>query len=134
VLLETKSESGILKTAIIGFGVNVNMEEIPEEIQEEATSVYKELGQKVDRTQLLVNILYYLENLVSLIESDKENEIIELWKRYDTTLGKRVAIVSGDKRIEGIAQDLDDKGFLLVKTDDGKTKRVVTAESVRLLE
>ncbi len=134
VLLETKSESGILKTVVIGFGVNVNMEEIPDEIEEDATSVYLELGQKVDRTQLLVNILYYLENLVSLIESDRENEVIELWKHYDTTLGKRVAVISGDKRIEGVAKDLDDKGFLLVKTDEGKLKRVVTAESVRLLE
>ncbi len=134
VLLETKSESGMLKTAIIGFGINVNMEKIPDDIKDVATSVYLEVGEKVDRTQLLVNVLYYLENLIGLIEANRENEVVEMWKRYDITLGKRVAVISGDTKVEGIAEKLDDKGFLVVKLDDGTHRRVVTAESVRILD
>ncbi len=133
VLLETKSESGILKSVVIGFGVNVNVESMPEEIDGIATSVFIELGKKIDRAQLLVNVLYYLENLVKLIESDKEAEIIEMWKNYDTTIGKRILVIGSGERIEGVAEGIDKNGFLLVKTDDNNLKRVVTADSVRFL-
>jgi BirA family biotin operon repressor/biotin-[acetyl-CoA-carboxylase] ligase len=133
VLVETKSESGILKSAVIGFGVNANIESIPDEIMGSATSIYLELKQKIDRAQLLVNILYYLENLVRLIESDNDAEILEMWKKYDTTISKSVLVLSGDERIKGIAEGIDENGFLLVKTDRGEIKRVVTADSVRFL-
>ena len=133
VLVETKSESGILKSAVLGFGVNVNMEDTPDDIDNAVTSIYLEVGHKIDRTQLLVNILYYLENLVSLIETDKESKILELWRNYDMTIGKRVLIISSNEKIKGTAEDIDKNGFLIVKTDKGELKKVVTADSVRFL-
>ncbi len=134
VLLETQSESGILKYAIIGFGVNVNMESIPDEIKNSATSIYLETGKKADRALLLSNILYYLENMISLIEAGSESSIMKLWRKYDTTLGRRILVTSAKENIEGLAYDIDEKGFLIVKKDNGELKKVVTADSVRLLD
>ncbi len=133
VLLETKSESGILKSAIVGFGINANMESIPDELQDTATSVMMEIGEKVDRATLLSNILYYMENMFRLIEEDKDDKVFELWKKYDMTIGKRVKIISSDGEVEGVASDIDEQGFLLVKTDDGSVRRVVTADSLRFV-
>lgn len=133
VLLETQSESGILKYAVIGFGVNVNMKSVPDEIKSSATSIYIETGKKADRALILSNILYYLENTISLIESGSESKVIELWRKYDITLGKRVLVTSAEETIEGLAYDIDEKGFLIVKKDNGKLKKVVTADSVRFL-
>ncbi len=133
VLVETKSESGILKSCVIGFGVNANIENVPDEIKQSATSIYLELHQKIDRAQLLANILYYIENLVRLIEFDSDTDILKMWKQYDTTIGKNVFVISGNEKIKGIAKNIDENGFLLVQTDSGNIKRVVTADSVRFL-
>ncbi len=133
VLIEAKSESGILSSVVIGFGINVNIESIPEEIKDSATSIYLELKQKIDRAQLLVNILYYLENLIQLIESNKKEKIIELWKKYDTTIGKKVLVISSNGNMEGVAKDIDEDGFLLIETPSGDIKRVITADSVRFI-
>ncbi len=134
VLIETKSESGIIKSAVIGFGVNANLESVPDDIKDTATSIYLELGKTIDRAQLLVNILYYLENLVKLIESDGESKVIEMWENYDTTIGKKVLVISANERVEGVAEGIDKNGFLLVRTAGDDLKRVVTADSVRFLD
>ncbi len=132
VLLETKSESGILSSAVIGFGINVNLESIPKEIDQAATSMKIETGENIDRTILLTNMIYYFENLISMIEEGKQSRILDIWKQYNNTLGRNVEIISDNESIKGLAKDIDDKGFLLVETKDG-IKRVVTSDSLRFL-
>lgn len=133
VLLETKSESGILKSAVIGIGINVNVEEFPEDIKDDAVSVYEILHKKIDRALLLSNLLYYLENIIHMLESGRRAEIFEMWRRYDITLGKKVKIINNSVSIEGAAKDIDKDGFLMV--DTGNTlKKVVTSDSLRILD
>lgn len=132
VLLETKSESGVLTHAIIGFGVNVNMENIPEEIKDKATSMLIETKEKIDRATLLCNILYYLENLINIFDKKGKDAIFELWKKHNNTLGRKVKITTDGEEFEGIAKDIDKDGFLLVDTGDD-VKKVITADSVRFI-
>lgn len=133
VLLETKSESGILKSAVIGIGINVNMEEFPEDIKDSATSVYKILHQKIDRALMLSNLLCYLENIIHMLESGKRDDIFKMWRRYDITLGKRVKIINNNVSIEGVAKDIDKDGFLMVDVGN-MLKKVVTSDSLRILD
>ncbi|WP_022669934.1 biotin--[acetyl-CoA-carboxylase] ligase [Hippea alviniae] len=132
VLLETKSESGILTHAIIGFGINVNMESMPDELKDKATSMMIETGMSVDRATLLCNILYYLENLINIFNKNGKSAIFDLWKKYNNTLGRKVRIITDEGEFEGIAKDIDKDGFLLVDTGDD-VKKVITADSVRFL-
>ena len=46
---------------VIGTGINTNVEEFPEEIQSVATSLIKELGEKVNRAELIAACLKYFE-------------------------------------------------------------------------
>ena len=133
VLLETRSEGGVLTHAVIGFGVNVNMEEMPEELKDSATSMYLITKTQIDRATLLSNILFYLENLISLLVSEGRGKIFELWKNYNNTLGRTVEIHSNGEVIKGIAKDIDKDGFLLVDVG-GDVRKVVTADSVRFAD
>jgi len=132
VLLETRSEGGVLTNAIIGFGINVNMEEVPEEIEDTATSMYLVTKSKIDRAMLLTNILFYFENLLNILVNEGRDKIFEIWRKYNNTLGRKVEIHSNGKVLKGIAKDIDKSGFLLVDVD-GEVKKVVTADSVRFL-
>ncbi len=133
VLLETKSESGILKSAVIGIGINVNVEEFPEDIKDDAMSVYEILHKKIDRALLLSNLLYYLENIIHMLESGRRADIFKMWRRYDITLGKKVKIINNNVSIEGVAKDIDKDGFLMVDTGN-ILKKVVTSDSLRILD
>ena len=133
VLLETKSESGILKSAVIGIGINVNVEEFPEDIKDDAMSVYEILHKKIDRALLLSNLLYYLENIIHMLESGRRADIFKMWRRYDITLGRKVKIINNNVSIEGVAKDIDKDGFLMVDTGN-ILKKVVTSDSLRILD
>jgi BirA family transcriptional regulator, biotin operon repressor / biotin---[acetyl-CoA-carboxylase] ligase len=68
VLLGDRKVAGILAEArdgrvVLGVGINVNVEpaELPQEVAKPATSLLSELGETVDRAELLVALLESLE-------------------------------------------------------------------------
>ena len=95
--------------AIIGVGINLK-NEIPEEIRDVAIGL-----PWIDRDELLPVLLDEIE-----IQIDKNpQEIIESWKKYDITLGKKVKITDRNEMYEGIAKDIARDGHLIVKTEKG---------------
>lgn len=130
VLVDAKSDISSIDEIIIGFGVNINWADIPEETN--ATSVYEVTKKTTDRLFILDKIVQYLEALIKLIENKRKSNIIKLWRLYDTTLSRKVEIISDSKKIIGKASDIDEYGFLLVETQNG-IQRIITSDSVRFL-
>jgi BirA family biotin operon repressor/biotin-[acetyl-CoA-carboxylase] ligase len=130
VLVDAKSDIYSIDEIIIGFGVNINWADIPEETN--ATSVYEVTKKTTDRLFILDKIVQYLEALIKLIENKRKSNIIKLWRLYDTTLSRKVEIISDSKKIIGKAIDIDEYGFLLVETQNG-IQRIITSDSVRFL-
>ena len=55
------------------------------------------------------------------------------WKKYAGFLGRRVEVRIGDERLSGVALDVDVKGALVLRLEDGATKRVLAGDvSLRL--
>ena len=52
--------------------------------------------------------------------------ILEEWKSYNNILGKRIDVDIGDKIITGKAIDINEKGALILKTDTGETKEIIS--------
>ena len=46
---------------VIGVGINVNLDEMPEEISQTATSILRERGEKTARAELLQEVLVRFE-------------------------------------------------------------------------
>lgn len=130
VLVDAKSDISSIEEIVIGFGVNVNWQNIPEEIN--ATSVYEVTKKTTDRLFILGKIVQYLEALIKLIENKQKSNIIKLWRLYDTTLNRKVEIISDSKKIIGWASDIDEYGFLLLETQNG-VQKIITSDSVRFL-
>ena len=61
ILTEMSAEMTGIHYLVIGTGINTNVEEFPEEIQSVATSLIKELGEKVNRAELIAACLKYFE-------------------------------------------------------------------------
>ncbi len=130
VLVDIKSDMTLIDEFIIGFGVNVNWYNIPEELN--ATSVYEVTNKITDRLSLLDKIMHYMFLLIKLIENNYKKNILKLWKLYELTLKKNVEISSDGQKIIGMAKDIDEYGFLLVETPKG-IERIITCDNLRFL-
>lgn len=132
ILINNKKVCGILSELIkdriiIGIGINVNIDiqEFPIDLRGSVTSLMNELGNEVDREELLVNIIKEIENMYLKFD---ENEILKNWKAFDITLNKYVKVLLNDKVIEGLAIDIDNDGALLIKTSSNELMRFYSCD------
>ena len=129
ILTEMSAEMDYIHYVVIGMGINVNIdkEEMPEEIQNIATSLSQITGKKISRLKLLNKILYYLEHLYIICQEEGFAPILDEWRKYSITLNQHIRVIGTNEVLEGIAVDIDDDGALLVNID-GQIKRVLAGD------
>jgi BirA family biotin operon repressor/biotin-[acetyl-CoA-carboxylase] ligase len=117
ILSEFDTKKNIINYAIIGIGINLN-NKINGEIKEIATSLSKEFGSDISKIKFLRFILkYFDQNYKKLIIGDFDN-IKKLWISYSKIIGKIVKIMDNGKEISGIISDVDENGYLIIKSED----------------
>jgi BirA family biotin operon repressor/biotin-[acetyl-CoA-carboxylase] ligase len=134
ILIEMDSEQDVLRHAIVGVGINVNvrMRDFPADVRPIATSLREALGRDVPRVALLQRILEHVEVLYDAYLERGPSPILDAWRALPTILGQRVAVEELRERWEGTALDLDGEGALLVRRDNGAVQRVLAGD-VRII-
>lgn len=122
ILIESISQGSKIERVVIGIGVNVNQNSFQGTFNYPPTSIRNELGHNVDREKLMAEILNNFETLIEKIKVDKR-ELLKDWKLRCDMIGEKISIVENDKEIFGIFDDIDDEGFLLLKTK-GKIEKI----------
>jgi BirA family biotin operon repressor/biotin-[acetyl-CoA-carboxylase] ligase len=120
MLFEMEAEGDIVTFINVGMGINVNND--PEKNEPEATSLKKITGKEITRKKLLSEFLNEFENIVNV--KPLEN-VISMWKRCTTTIGRQVKIVTSREISEGLATDVDENGALVLKLADGSIKKII---------
>ena len=140
VLINGKKIAGILAEVItgrdgiefivLGIGININnpSHEFPDDLRTPPTSVMTELGIPGSRVELLQKLLLSLEQHYELLLTDDFTSILEKARRLSTVLGQKVQFDENGANLAGIALDLDENGFLLVRDEKGKIHTVVSGE------
>ena len=130
ILIETELSGDDVKYALVGIGLNVNFDvgAVPE-IAEIATSVRRELGRDASREELLAALLNAFE--VRYEQALEGDAVFQAWRSRLETLGRRVRATLGERVEEGVAEDVDAEGNLLVRRNDGSLA-VVEAGDVTL--
>lgn len=112
------SHGGALDFVILGVGLNANVD--PEDLgvtDREVATLRSELGRDVDLVELLGAILRCLS--AELEQIGDFSAILEGWREFDCTLGRRVQVRGLGTVVEGEALDLSPEGALILKTRDG---------------
>ncbi len=133
ILTELAAEPDGVHWVVLGAGVNVNArpEDFPAELREEATSVLIERGQAAPRALFAAACLTALEDWLDRHGERGFGAIREAWRERSVTLGRAVAVQVEGRVVRGTAEDLDETGALLVRTEDGLER--VTSGDVKLL-
>jgi BirA family biotin operon repressor/biotin-[acetyl-CoA-carboxylase] ligase len=124
VLINEKKVCGILTqlvgTCIVaGIGINVNQTEFEPGLRTPATSLLIESGTKQSREKVLISLL---ESLDTFCELDTPAVLRAFSATSSFANGRRVTVEEGGH--EGITAGLDECGFLLLRTSDGKLQRL----------
>ena len=128
ILAEAVSSAGAIDYVVLGFGINVRPCAYPDDVAARATSVESELGRRVDRGLLLAESLAALSNRYMMLHGGAAADVIAAWQmRAATHMGRRVEWDAERGSFQGVAQDIDAEGALLVRVDN-QIVRVVSGE------
>ncbi len=126
VLMEARGPAVI---AGIGINVNIAVDHFPPDIRPIATSLLSVLAHPVDLPALARTLLEQFERTYDLLALNTE-DVLAGWRARDLTRGRRVRL-SGAEDLEGVAEDVDRTGALLVRTGAGIRRIVVGDVSLR---
>ena len=132
ILLEISADPDRIEYVVVGTGVNMYSGAYPPELSGRAVSVEELTDGAVPlRREVLTRYLAALEELMDRLERQGFAGIAAEYRAQSCTLGSQVQ-VSGAVEMTGVAEDIDGTGALLVRTDDGTLRRVLSGDvSVR---
>jgi BirA family biotin operon repressor/biotin-[acetyl-CoA-carboxylase] ligase len=134
---EVTGSPAMLRYAVIGVGINLNHIAFPETLADAATSLRMETGSTVSREELLIALLKQIEEEMTLLVRDWHGTdngpgVYARFSEASTWVyGKRVHVAEAGG-YTGVTAGFDSQGFLLVETDDGQ-RRTVLSGGVREL-
>jgi BirA family biotin operon repressor/biotin-[acetyl-CoA-carboxylase] ligase len=133
ILTETRINSNNTNCVIVGIGINVNIKiiEFPENIRMYLTSLQEITGEKVSRIILTRNIFCEFEKYYEIFKEGKFSLILNEWKLLNNTIGKNIAIDTGNKIVTGEVIDITEKGRLILVNDDGQSVEIISGTIVR---
>ncbi len=131
VLIHQRKVAGILtqlidSCVIAGIGINVNQTRFPSDLRTAATSLRMESNGRVQsREEVIVQLLEAIEAFTQLLASEGSGAILKAFAAASTYVtGRRV--VAEENGYKGTTAGLDESGFLLLRTDEGRTVRIAS--------
>ncbi len=133
ILTEMAAEPDAVQWVVLGVGVNLNArpEDFPDDLRARATSLAIERGQPVPRALFAAALLARLEEWIDRHADEGFGPVRRAWVERSVTLGRRVEAEVEGRLVEGVADDLDASGALLVRTAGGVVR--VVAGDVQIL-
>lgn len=134
ILTEIKADMDRIFHAVIGIGININLEagDMSDEIKACATSIKNESGDTQSRTLIAIEIIKELDRWYSMLLNSGKKPIIDEWLKLSSTIGRAVKVTVGNNVFTGIAESIDDEGMLILKLP-GNTLKKISAGDVTIL-
>ena len=127
ILTELGATGTRLDYVVVGMGLNVNLDlaTLPE-VMSPPTSLQFEMGQAVSRLELLLAILGGIDRRYQRLLAGWSPH--EEWRQHLDTLGRQVSVGTAGEAIEGLAEDVDADGALIVRCGSGERRRVLVGD------
>ena len=133
ILTEAVAKFSTIETVIVGVGIDANLEinDLPEELQDGTTTLKEELGKEGDENLLIRIFLEEFEKISKIFYNKGYEEILKEWRKRSYTIGKIVEVREPfntyyDAYVVGIGKE----GALIVEKIDGTLEKVISGECV----
>ena len=132
ILTEMSTQVDYINHVTVGVGINVNVQNFPEEIQT-ATSLLSETGTQTKRAPVIAAVMKHFEENYKIFMQTED--MSGLMKKYSSLLvnqDREVLILEKDAEYKAYAEGINQKGELVVRREDGAVENICAGEvSVR---
>ena len=130
ILLESEGGGSTSTYVVVGIGMNlaIDLKQLSAELQTTSTSLLNEVHQAVDYHKFLQTFFRIFEHFYAIYQEQRFSNILAEWKTFTDTLGKQVKIQTITETVQGTAVDIDESGFLLLRTSEGELKKILSGD------
>jgi len=130
ILLESETNGQASTYVVVGVGINLNVDlkDLASDLRAYSTSISSEVGNPVDYHEFLKTFFMQFESSYRVFKEQRYERIIDEWKDHADTLGKTIRVKTSTETLQGTAFDIDQYGFLLIKTEQGATKKILSGD------
>lgn len=128
ILTELSAEMERVNYVVVGPGINVKTLEFPDEIEDKATSLYKE-GYKISRVDIVRQFCVEFEKLYKayILDGDRKTTI-NICREYSPIINKEIYIIKNNKKELVKCIDINENGNLVIKERNGQVKEIMSGE------
>ena len=133
ILTEAITSFNTIESVIIGVGIdaNISIENFPEELQENMTTLNDEIGEKVDENLLIKLFLEEFDKISEQFINEEYETILKEWRKNSYTIGKIVEVHEPfSKPYDGYVLGISRDGSLVVEKIDGTLEKVISGECI----
>ncbi len=127
VLVESQLQPGGAMGWVVGVGINVNHERLPDPISDIAVSMRLATGQRFDLPSLFALLMNRLEGLY-----DEGADLVAMWETRSDMIGRRVEARRDGKVSHVTVTGVSAEGHLQVVFDDGRTQAWASATGLEI--
>lgn len=115
--------------AVVGIGINVNADCVPDGLNQPASSLKLLYNMAFDRIALGLRIADLLTELAGMLKAGCENSIVNFYSKHCITLGRAVEVIRSDgSGYEAQAVEIDRFGRLVVSKTNGNNETIDSAD------
>lgn len=130
ILTEISTGDNTIDYIVVGIGIdaNIDLDLIPPELRDTATSLKNELNEDISRMILVQKFLDNFEKTYDEFKIGNFHNILNKWRRCSKTIGSKVEVKTGTKFIKGEAVGVTREGALILELEDGSLKKIISGE------
>lgn len=133
ILTEAITSFNTIESVIIGVGIdaNISIENFPEELRKNMTTLNDEIGEKVNENLLIKLFLEEFEKISEQFINEEYETILKEWRKNSYTIGKIVEVHEPfSKPYDGYVLGISRDGSLVVEKIDGTLEKVISGECI----
>jgi BirA family biotin operon repressor/biotin-[acetyl-CoA-carboxylase] ligase len=128
ILTEISAETDAINYMIIGLGLNVNIPSFPDNLAAKTTTILMETGKPFPRVRIVREFLERFERYYEVFNRKGFGPVLTRWKEMTHMIGGRVQVETLGRHYEGVVQDIDADGVLILKDGTGKSHRIFSGD------
>ncbi|WP_421945574.1 biotin--[acetyl-CoA-carboxylase] ligase [Pedobacter sp.] len=117
ILIENALSGSVIKSSVIGFGLNINQEKFQPELEEKATSVFQILHKNVQLESVLEKIFVYMEKYYLNLKSQRYSFLQKTYLEQLLNFETAAKYKQNGQVFEGIIKGVRENGILAMEID-----------------
>ncbi|PJG83287.1 bifunctional biotin--[acetyl-CoA-carboxylase] ligase/biotin operon repressor BirA [Caviibacterium pharyngocola] len=118
ILVEIINHKNGLTNLVVGVGMNLALPKQNHQIDQPWAELAEVLP-NFDRNELTVRLVKKIYAYLAIFEEQGIAAFCQRWRESDYFFGEEVNIISEKETVSGIAQGIDEEGYLLLQTENG---------------